>query len=83
MDVGLGKEANRIEAGRVLGQHAVGGRAKTYVDWQARLLAMGRGEAKRLGLTYRAVKKWKSRIRSGCELRDDALDRLRAALVRS
>jgi hypothetical protein len=81
--VGLGKEANRIEAGRVLGQAAVGGRAKTYVDWKGRLLAMGRGEARGLGLTYRAVKKWKSRIRSGCELRDDALDRLRAALVRS
>ena len=30
--VGLGKEANRIEAGRVLSQAAVGGRAKRYVD---------------------------------------------------
>ena len=30
--VGLGKEANRVEAGRVLGQAAVWGRAKTYVD---------------------------------------------------
>jgi hypothetical protein len=30
--VGLGKEANRVEAGRVLGQAFVGGRAKRYVD---------------------------------------------------
>jgi hypothetical protein len=44
--VGLGKEANRIEAGRVLGQAAVGGKAKTYVDWKRRLLAMGRNEAR-------------------------------------
>jgi hypothetical protein len=30
--VGLGKEANRVEAGRVLGLAAVRGRAKRYVD---------------------------------------------------
>ena len=30
--VGLGKETNRVEAGRVLGQSAVSGRAKQYID---------------------------------------------------
>ena len=82
--VGLGKEANRIEAGRVLGQVAVGGRAKTYVDWKARLLAMGRGEAKRLGLPWQTVTRWKKRVKDGLPLVDGhgglALDRLKRAL---
>jgi len=30
--VGLGKETNRIEAGRVLGIHAVGGKPRRYLD---------------------------------------------------
>ena len=68
--VGLGKEANRIEAGRVLGQAAVGGRAKTYVDWKGRLLAMGRGEAKRLGLSWDSVKRAKRTLRRTGTLRD-------------
>jgi hypothetical protein len=67
--VGLGKEANRIEAGRVLGQHAVGGRAKTYVDIKRRLLAMGRGEARRLGLSWDSVKRAKRSLRQTGALR--------------
>ncbi len=63
--IGLGKEANRIETGRVLGQVAVGGRSKTYVNWKGRLLAMGRAEAKRLGLPWATVMRWKRRLRSG------------------
>jgi hypothetical protein len=63
--VGLGKEANRIEAGRVLGQAAVGGKAKTYVDWKGRLLTMGRAEAKALGLPWATVMRWKRRLRAG------------------
>jgi hypothetical protein len=79
--VGLGKEANRIEAGRVLGQHAVGGRAKTYVDWNGRLLAMGRGEARGLGLPWHFVMRAKRRAKAGRDLRTDAAERLKAALV--
>ncbi|MGI0132813.1 MAG: hypothetical protein ACREDK_06970 [Thermoplasmata archaeon] len=78
----MGKEANRIEDAKILGLKAVGGKAKTYVDWKARLLSMGRPEARRLGLPYRAVKRWKARVRTGKELRGDALARLRRAFVR-
>ena len=79
--VGLGKEANRIEARRVLGQQAVGGRAKTYVDWKARLLAMGRVEARRLGLPWSSVTGWKRSLKRTSRLRADALQRLKRALV--
>ena len=52
--VGLGKEANRIEAGRALGQHAVGGRAKTYVDPDP-FKGSATEVAKRLGVSRRTV----------------------------
>lgn len=82
--VGLGKEANRIEAGRVLGQHAVGGRAKNYVNWKARLLAMGRGEAKARGIPWATVMRWKRRVHAGLPLTNGhggrALERVRVAL---
>ena len=82
--IGLGKEANRIETGRVLGQHAVGGRAKTYVNWKGRLLAMGRAEAERLGLPWATVMRWKWRVRTGRPLEDGhggrAVERLKASL---
>ena len=82
--VGLGKEANRIEAGRVLGQHAVGGRAKTYVDVKGRLLAMGRAEARWLGLSWDSVKRAKRTLRRTGTLRDGHggrfASRLRVAL---
>ncbi len=68
--VGLGKEANRIETGRVLGQAAVSGRAKTYVDVKGRLLKMGRGEAKARGLPWQTVTRWKKRVRDGEPLAD-------------
>ena len=84
MHVGLGKEANRIEAGRVIGQAAVGGRAKTYIDWKGRLLVMGRAEARRLGIPWYTVTRWKRRLRSGLPLTDGhggrALARVRATL---
>ena len=80
--VGLGKEANRIEAGRVLGQAAVGGRAKTYIDWQARLLGMGRAESHRLGLTWEFVKRTKRLLRAGTlKEAGAAVRRLKAALL--
>jgi hypothetical protein len=83
--IGLGKEANRIEVGRVLGQHAVGGRAKTYVDLKGRLLAMGRAEAKRLGLPWATVMRWKRRLRTGLRIEDGhggrAFERVRVAFA--
>jgi hypothetical protein len=83
--VGLGKEANRIEAGRVLGQTVVGGKAKTYVDWKARLLAMGRAEAKSLDLPWSTVTRWKRRLRSGQRLANGhggkVLDRVTVVLM--
>ena len=56
--VGLGKEANHIEAGRVLGQHAVGGRAKTYVDPDP-FNGSATEVAKRLGVSRRTVCNWR------------------------
>lgn len=52
--VGLGKEASRIEAGRVPGQHAVGGRAKRYVDPNP-FKGSATGVARRLGVSRRTV----------------------------
>ncbi len=52
--VGLGKEANRVEAGRVLGLAAVGGRAKHYVDPDP-FKGSATEVAKRLGVSRRTV----------------------------
>ena len=79
--VGLGKEANRIEAGRVLGQHAVGRRAKTYFDVHGRLTAMGRAKAKRLGIPWATVTRWKRKLRSGKPVKDGHGRRARGRLV--
>ncbi len=42
---------------------------------------MGRAEARRLGLPWHAATKWKSSLKRTGDLREDALKRLRAALV--
>ncbi len=78
--VGLGKEVNRIGDARVLGHAFVGGRAKTYVDWEARLLGVGRAEARRLELPWDFVMRSKRRLRSGAKLRTDAAGRARRAV---
>jgi len=69
----------------VLGQAAVGGKAKTYVDWKRRLLAMGRNEARARCLPWATVMRWKSRVRAGLPIEDGhggrALERVRAALA--
>ena len=52
--IGLGKEANRVEAARVLGQAAVGGRAKTYVDPDP-FKGSATEVARRLGVSRRTV----------------------------
>ena len=56
--VGLGKEANRIEAGRVLGQVAVGGKAKRYVDPDP-FNGSATEVARRLGVSRRTVFYWR------------------------
>jgi hypothetical protein len=82
---GLGKEANRIGDARVLGLWAVGGRAKRYSDVEGRVLTMGRAEAKRLGIPWATVTRWKRRLRSGHPLEDGhggkVLSRLREVLT--
>jgi len=60
--VGLGKEANRIEAGRVLGQSTVGGRAKRYVDPDP-FEGSATEVARRLGVSRRTVFNRRSRER--------------------
>ena len=52
--VGLGKEANRIEASRVLGLKATGGRAKTYVNPDP-FKGSATEVAKKLGVSRRTV----------------------------
>lgn len=78
--MGFGKEANRIGDARVLGQRAVGGRAKIDVDWKGRLLAMGRAEARELGLPWDFVMRAKRRLRLDGNLRQDGRSRLQFAL---
>jgi hypothetical protein len=58
--VGLGKEANRVEESKVLGQAAVSGRAKRYVDTD--LYSGSATEvARRLGVSRRTVFNWRTR----------------------
>lgn len=79
--VGLGKEANRIEDARVLGLRAVGGRAKRYVDLKGRVLGMGRAEARRLGIPWSTVSRWKRRLREGLTINDGHGGRVRGKLT--
>jgi hypothetical protein len=78
--VGLGKEGTKLAARLKLGKIA-GGTPSVFIDWKRRLLAMGRAETRRLGLPYRAVKRWKARVRAGRDLRGDALGRLKRTLL--
>jgi hypothetical protein len=61
---GLGKEGTKLSARFKLGQIA-GRTPSVFVDWKRRLLAMGRAEAKALGLPYRRVCEWKAKLRAG------------------
>jgi hypothetical protein len=58
----------QASAGKVLGRAAVGGKAKTYVDWKKRLPEMVRAEAKRLGLLWATMMRSKKRVFSGLSL---------------
>jgi hypothetical protein len=56
-----------------------------FVDWKSRLLAMGRAEARRLGLSRDSVKRAKRTLRGTRTLRDGHggrfLSRLKIALA--
>ena len=80
--VGLGKEGTKLAA-RLKLRRIAGETPSVFVDWKRRLLGMGRVEARRLGLPWRAVTRWKSSLRKRRVLRRDALGRLRTALVGS
>ena len=78
--VGLGKEGTKLAARLKLGKTAAAD-PSVFIDWKHRLLAMGRGEARRLGLPWNRVGGWKRTVRRTGTLRGDALRRLKAALV--
>jgi hypothetical protein len=77
--VGLGKEGTKLSARLKIGQIA-GGTPSVFLDWKRRLLAIGRAEARRLGLRWDTVRDWKRSLRRNGALRGDALARLKQAL---
>ena len=78
--VGLGKEGTKLAARLKLGKAASADPA-LFIDWKRRLIALGRGQARRLGLPWNRVGGWKRTLRRTGTLRVDALRRLKAALV--
>ncbi|MGI0052635.1 MAG: hypothetical protein ACRECR_00030, partial [Thermoplasmata archaeon] len=82
--IGLGKEGSKLGARIKLGR-AAKAEPSVFIDWKRRLLAVGRAEARRLGLPWPSVMRWKRRVRSGLPLENGhggrALHRLRAALT--
>jgi len=52
------------------------------VDWKRRLLAMGRAEARRLGLPWRFVARCKAKLKAGTlPTNGAAVERLRRAMA--
>ena len=80
--VGLGREGTKLAARLKLGKTAAAD-PSVFVDWKSRLLAMGRAEARRLGLPWNRVGGWKRTVRRTGTLRGDALRRLKRALIGS
>jgi hypothetical protein len=62
---GLGKEANRIEVARVLGVGSAGARAKVYVPWAERILALPLSWATEHGIDKRNFARLRKRLRKG------------------
>ena len=56
--VGLGKEGTKLAARMKLGKAAAADPA-VFIDWKKRLLAMRRAEARRVGLPWATIKRWK------------------------
>lgn len=63
--VRLGKEANRIEVPRVLGVGPTGARAKVYMRWAERILALPLSWATAHGIDKRNFARLKKRLRRG------------------
>ena len=78
--VGLGKEGTKLAARLKFGKTAAAD-PSLFIDWKRRLLAMGRAEARRLGLPWNRVGGWKRTVRKTGTLRGDALRRLKRALL--
>ena len=82
--VGLGKEGGHYTARLKLGR-ASAAAPSVFVDWKRRLLAMGRAEARRLGLSWDSVKRAKRALKRTGTLRDGHggrfLTRLKIALT--
>jgi hypothetical protein len=79
--VGLGKEGAKLAARLKLGKIA-GGTPSVFVDWKRRLSAMGRAEARRLGLPWRFVTRCKAKLRAGTlPTNGAAVRRLKRALL--
>jgi len=79
--VGLGKEGTKLAARLKLGR-AAGAAPSVFVDWKRRLLAMGRAEARRLGLPWRFVTRCKAKLRAGTlPTNGAAVRRLKRALL--
>lgn len=66
---GLGKEANRIEVARVLGVGPAGARAKVYVPWVERILALPLSWATEHGIDKRNFARLKRRLSIGRAVR--------------
>ena len=82
--VGLGKEGTKLAARLKFGKTAAAD-PSLFIDWKRRLLAMGRAEASRLGLSWDSVKRAKRTLRRTGTLRDGHggrfLSRLKIALA--
>jgi hypothetical protein len=79
--VGLGKEGPKLAARMKLGKTASAD-PSVFIDWKARLLAMGRAEARRLGLAWATVARTKARLRAGkLPAKGAAVRRLKRALL--
>jgi hypothetical protein len=69
--------AARLKLGKI-----AGGTPSVFIDCRGRLLAIGRGEARQLGLPYRRVKEWKAKLRAGTLPNNGAaVRRLKRALL--
>jgi hypothetical protein len=79
----LQSQRHSSEEGRTNGllDARIGPTLSVFVDWRRRLLAMGRSEARRLGLRWDTVRDWKRSLRRNGGLRGDALARLKKALL--
>ena len=79
--VGMGKEGTKLAARLKLGRSAAAD-PSLFIDWKRRLLAMGRAEARRMGLPYRRVCEWKAKLRAGTlPANGAAVRRLKRALL--